>query len=301
MSTLDETLLVRAFLQLMRDLRKVQNLTHEQLADSARVHRTTIGLLESAQRSPTLQVAGQIATALGYKLSELVQKAELIAEGELREDKVVEAASSRKAKVMCLRDGKALEKLTGLKNGSILAAIDTCYRTLDVIDEQLVSHGSCPISQLIELANLSSMVGNLLGAGLADASEGLYVRNRPHCFPDLLPKDPHKIELEIKIALEKNRPKGHLPKPGTYITFRYVLGDNKGRFIRGKNNRGDTVWIWEVRVGVLKAEDFAISSTDGDSGKTANIKNDVFDAMPLVYRDDELIPYARKHRESPAS
>ena len=55
-----------------------------------------------------------------------------------------------------------------------------------MIDDQLVSRGSAPIGKLVELANLSSMIGNLVGGCLADSSGGLYVGNRPHAYPDLL-------------------------------------------------------------------------------------------------------------------
>ncbi len=153
-------------------------------------------------------------------------------------------------------------------------------------------HGVSPITQLVELANLSSMVGNLVGGAIADCSNGIYSRNKPHTYPDLLPLKPKAVDLEIKIALETNKPKGHLPKAGAYIIFRYVLGDKHGNFIRGKENRGDTVWIWEVKVGVLKEDDFSCSNTDGDSGKTAVVKTDVHNAMPLVYYVPEHLPYA---------
>lgn len=96
------------------------------------------------------------------------------------------------------------------------------------------------------------------------------------------------------MALETNRPKGHLPKPGHYITFRYVLGNRLGVYSRGKENRGDTVWIWEVKVGTIKEKDFDLSNTEGDSGKTAVIKSAVFNAMKLVYFDDRFCPYAMR-------
>jgi hypothetical protein len=98
--------------------------------------------------------------------------------------------------------------------------------------------------------------------------------------------------LEVKTALETNRPKGHLAKPGTYITFRYVL-IRDGLYNRGKTTRGDTVAVWEVRFGELDDEDFALSNTEGDSGKTAVVKKDAFDRLELVYFDPVLLPYAR--------
>ena len=71
-----------AFIDLVKKIREKKNLTHEQLADLTGVHRTTIGLLERKERTPTLQVAGQIANALSIPLSELIQQAELINSGK---------------------------------------------------------------------------------------------------------------------------------------------------------------------------------------------------------------------------
>ena len=133
----------------------------------------------------------------------------------------------------------------------------------------------------------------MIGGVLADSSEGLYKRNEPHHFPDLLSQLCGRNDLELKMALETNKPKGHLPKAGNYITVRYVLGNNLGEYIRGKKFRGDTVWIWEVKVGTITLNDFDISNTDGDSGKTAVIKNTVFHEMKLVYFDKEFCPFAQ--------
>ncbi|MBB2483498.1 hypothetical protein H5P36_25490 [Bacillus sp. APMAM] len=97
--------------------------------------------------------------------------------------------------------------------------------------------------------------------------------------------------VEIKIALEKNSPKGHLTKAGYYLTYRYVLTDSNGNFIKGKENRQDTVTIWEVKCGYLNKEDFSISNTEGDSGKTAVIKTTSLNNMKLLYFNPSCIPY----------
>ncbi len=98
------------------------------------------------------------------------------------------------------------------------------------------------------------------------------------------------------MALEANRPKGHLPKAGNYITFRYVLGNRLGEYVKGKDNRGDTVWIWEIKAGYLSEKDFDISNTQGDSGKTAVIKTSVFNELPFIYYDEMFLPYSNKHK-----
>lgn len=54
-----------------------KNLTIEQLADLASVHRTTIGLIIRNERSPSLQMAKQITDALGIHLSEIIAQIEI--------------------------------------------------------------------------------------------------------------------------------------------------------------------------------------------------------------------------------
>lgn len=285
---------VHEFLALINALRIEQNLTHEQLSEMAGIHRTTVGLLARHERIPSLQVSYQIAQALGYRLSDLLLRAELAAstsekKGLNRES--LDKFKKRQVNRSNIRNEDILLKLTGLDANCLIEALESCYHTLDIIDEQLISRNSPVVEELVELANLSSMVGNLLSAGIADASSGLYQRNRPHAYPDLLPLKKPAVELELKMALETNKPKGHLPKSGTYLTIRYVLGNTDGSYKRGKENRGKTVWIWEVKVGHLKAADFSISNTEGDSGKTAVIVTETFNKMPLVYYDPNYLPH----------
>ena len=284
--------IVGSFIYLTKRFREEQKLTIEQLADLANVHRTTIGLLERGERTPTLQVAQQIASALGFPISYLLQKTELINSRKISADEIVSSHISRKPKIQHLRNEDKLISTTGIDGGTIINAIDACYQTLDTIDEQLISKGSLPIANLVELANLSSMIGNIIGRGIADHSNGLYERNKPHTYPDLIPIQASAVILELKIALETNKPKGHLPKPGTYITFRYILANKQGNYQRGKQFRGDTAWIWEVKVGELKDDDFSCSNTEGDSGKTATIKTRCLNEMALIYYVPELLPYA---------
>lgn len=282
---------VAALLKLFHVLRVEQGLTLEELADRAQVHRTTIGLLEREERAPSVALASQVAGSLGYPLSELLAKAELISQGRLSQEEAFQEEKARLVDASMLRNPSAFEAFTGMPASTLLTAIQGCYHTLDMIDDQLTSRGSPPIGRLVELANLSSMIGNLVGGCLADASDGLYKRNRPHAYPDLLAQNSPAAHLELKVALETNKPKGHLPKPGRYITFRYVLGDRKGSYARGKESRGDTVWFWEARVGYVGKEDFSCSNTEGDSGKTAVIKTEVFNSMSLVFFNPSFCPH----------
>jgi transcriptional regulator with XRE-family HTH domain len=286
------------FIELTKELRIQAGLTIEQLADLAGVHRTTIGLLERHERSPTLAVAHQIATALGYPLHELIQEASAIAAGKVSIFELAKIHNARSPKSDHLRNSEAFRKITGMNSDSLLRAINSCYQTVDLIDEQLTEKNSPPIAHLVELANLSSMIGNMIGGGLADHSNGLYQRNKPHTYPDLLPIGEGAVNLELKVALETNKPKGHLPKAGTYITFRYVLASKMGEYKKGKDQRGNTVWVWEVKVGELSEDDFSCSNTEGDSGKTAVIKTAVHNKMSLVYYVPELLPYRRGENDT---
>ena len=288
-----ENPLVTELLRLFSSLRQDRGLTQEELADRAGIHRTYLGLLERQERAPTVGVAIALANALGYSLAEMLQEAELVVSKKVSEAAIIRAERARRPKSSCIRNADRLEQFSGFTGDMLLQAIDNTYRTLDTIDRQLMAKGSPPIGKLVELANLSSMVGNLVGAALAASSDGLYERNKPHHYPDLIPLGKHTIDLEVKMALETNRPKGHLPKPGNYVTFRYVLGDRMGNFARGKEKRGDTVWIWEVKIGHVAEADFDISNTDGDSGKTAVVKTARFNAMTLVYYDPNYLAYAR--------
>ena len=278
------------FLALIKAIRTEQNLTLEQLAERAGIHRTTVGLLERRERLPTIQVANQIAHALGFSLSDLVQMAESISSEENSEFSLSLFQPRRPGRVN-MRNEPMLLELMGIGGGVLLKAIAYAYGTLDTIDRKLMASQSPVVAELVELANFSSMLGNLIGNGIAKSSDGLYKRNRPHTYPDLLPLKAPAVDVELKMALESNKPKGHLPKAGVYLTFRYVLGDREGNFIRGRENRGNTAWVWEIKVGYINEDDFSVSNTTGDSGKTATIKTEVHNKMALVYYDPQFLPY----------
>lgn len=293
-----------AVIQLLYKIRIQAGLTMEELADRAQVHRTYIGLLEQGKRQPTLDVAVRIAAALGVQLSTLLtqvdsESAQVISDqGTIISTPDVEVVRSptrrRVSRDHFLASGNAaLYRLTGFDTEVIALALESSYHTLDLIDEQLLEKNTPPIAQLVELANLSSMLGNLLGAGIAEASNGVFIRNRLHAFPDLLAQRGGLPDLELKIALERNSPKGHLVKAGVYITFRYVLTDRGGAYIRGKEGRGTVATVWEVKCGELAEGDFSVSNTAGDSGKTAVIKSASFAAMDLIYHVPELNPSLR--------
>lgn len=293
--------IARLVAEAVKDLRHAEGLTLEDLADRTGLHRTYIGLVERGERSLTLSSAARLAAAFGMRLSDLVAHAERSSDAATsgapataRTAEIVQRAEKRLVDPSHVENDQILRRLTGLGSDVIVSAIESMYSTLDLIDDELLQRESPPISGLVELANLSSMIGNILCSGVAAASAGAYQRNRPHAFPDLVPQYDGLPDLEVKTALESNRPKGHLPKPGTYLTFRYVLADRAGVYRRGKDSRGDTAWIWEVRVGWLSELDFDLSNTPGDSGKTAVINTVAFQGMTRVFYAPGLLPYARR-------
>lgn len=61
---------------LLEQERKRQGLSHEKLAAKTGLHRSSISLIESKKRKPTLLVCTKIAIALGIQLSEVLKMAE---------------------------------------------------------------------------------------------------------------------------------------------------------------------------------------------------------------------------------
>jgi transcriptional regulator with XRE-family HTH domain len=58
----------------VRKIRLEQNLSQEELADKAGVHRTYIGMIERAEKNITLENIEKIAKALNCKIAELIEK-----------------------------------------------------------------------------------------------------------------------------------------------------------------------------------------------------------------------------------
>ncbi len=180
----------------------------------------------------------------------------------------------------------------GLTPAIIAAGINYVHDVLGNLDTTLTSSGEERLGALVELANLSSIIGNFFRTGIARASQGKFEANGPHKYPDIIARDPSCLDVEIKVALEDNKPKGHLVKPGPHIIVRYVLCTDDGSFARGKENRGAMVRIWEVRVGMLENGHFNESNTPGDSGKTAVINAEGMEALTPVFMDKNRCPWS---------
>lgn len=182
----------------------------------------------------------------------------------------------------------------GLSVEMLRSGVNFVYQTLDTIDKTLIQAGSGRMSSLVELANLSSIVGNLLATGIVQSSQGIFTRAGAHKYQDLRAAHVNAQNIEIKMALEKNKPKGHLPKAGHYLTCRYVLGDPAGMCEIG--NRGAVVWIWELRFGHLELQDFNISNTKGDSGKTAVVNKVGMDKLAIMYLNPPACPFSQRSK-----
>jgi hypothetical protein len=187
-----------------------------------------------------------------------------------------------------------ISKLYGITNDQINKTIHYTYNVLDSIDEKLIEANTDKFSQLVELANLSAMIGNLFRSGLIKNTNGLFKENAPHAFPDLICSNKEFKDLEIKVALETNKPKGHLVKPGSHLIIRYSLCNMDAKYSIGKENRGDTAWIWQICIGELLSSHFSVSNTDGDSGKTAVITQDGMNNLETIFFDPRFFPYSKK-------
>lgn len=63
----------RQFGRKIRALRKIRDMTQEELAHEANIERSYMGAIERGQRSPTLDKISAIAKALRVPISELFQ------------------------------------------------------------------------------------------------------------------------------------------------------------------------------------------------------------------------------------
>ena len=68
-----KTKILTAFGEIVRDKRKEQGLSQEDLAFKADLHRTYIGMIERAEKNITLENINKIAKALDLPISELVK------------------------------------------------------------------------------------------------------------------------------------------------------------------------------------------------------------------------------------
>ena len=268
----------------IRVLRQACGLSQEALALAAELDRTYIGGVERGERNISLLNIQKIAQALNVSPADLLQF-------EQETEVMREPASNG------FVNTNAIESI-GLNHEIMRQAIRDTYHLLDQIDTTLKSAGVFPLSQTVELANLSSMIGNIFASAIAKHSNGLLRRNGPHKYPDLLTAgvSSQVPDLELKMALETNKPKGHLAKEGYYLTCRYVLCQTDGSLRIGKEQRGIKPYIWEIRCGYLLLEHFNLSNTAGDSGKTAVVNATGMEVLQVIYCDLERTPLSPKSK-----
>ena len=275
--------------QLVTDARREEGLSTAELADRADLHPAYVGLLERKARQPTLAAAASLAEALGLSLAALLATAEREAgDGAPPEIELVPVPRTRDIDRTHFGPGFRLAAATELTPATVIEAIDFAYRRLDLIDEQMRGAGSRPIGKLVDAVDLTATLADLLTAGIAGASNGRYVQNGRDHAPDLLPLHQGLPELELKVAFETTLPARGSRGAGLYLIFRYVLTERDGTFQRGKDSRGDTITVWEVRFGELRDEDFR----SGPRG-SARLTRDALEGMELVHYDPALLPYAR--------
>lgn len=182
-------------------------------------------------------------------------------------------------------NNKVLAK-NGLSCDVIHKGISYTYKTLGKIETALEDS---KVPQIFELSNLSSIIGNFLAIGIVKNSKN-FDKSGSHQYQDLRSKNKRYKNIEIKMSLEKNRPKAHLPKEGYYLTCRYVLGNPDGTYTQGK--RGNFIWIYEIRFGYLNKKHFNISNTKNDSGKTAVVNSEGMKKLIPVFYNKNHSPWS---------
>ncbi len=91
----------------------------------------------------------------------------------------------------------------GLTERMLVEGVREAYRLLDTIDATLLASHGVRLADLVELANLSSIIGNLLALSIVKASGGVFTRAGSHKYQDLRASgsNPDAFSIEIKIAL----------------------------------------------------------------------------------------------------
>ncbi len=67
---------VNALIDELTKIRKEKGISHENLARAAGIHRSTVSLIESKDRTPTILTCLRIASALDISLANILKKIE---------------------------------------------------------------------------------------------------------------------------------------------------------------------------------------------------------------------------------
>ena len=172
---------LKRFGQRVRELRQAAGLSQEELAERCRLHRTYIGGIERGERNVGVLNLLQLARALQ------VRPGELLRARELRPSRG--ATMPRACNEKYLAHQPSLDKF-GLSVDVIGRSVTYVYEILDSIDGKLIEAGGERLSELVELANLSAIIGNLYRGGadsarvrefkhrLAEATDQLLINER---------------------------------------------------------------------------------------------------------------------------
>ncbi len=68
-------LVTKKLVKRLKEIRLEKNISHQRLADAAKLDRSTISRIESGERTPTLPVCIRLCDALGESLSDLLKRA----------------------------------------------------------------------------------------------------------------------------------------------------------------------------------------------------------------------------------
>jgi hypothetical protein len=81
-------------------------------------------------------------------------------------------------------------------------------------------------------------------------------------------------------------------KGSVYLTSAPSWPSPTGPLRGGKDSRGDTAAVWEVRSGELRENDSAPGARERRA-TVHRLKKEALDRMKLVYYDPALLPHAR--------
>jgi DNA-binding XRE family transcriptional regulator len=147
--TPNEDAILRQFGSRLRNIRTKVGLSQEDLAEKAGFSRSYYTEIETGKRNVSLLNLNRLADALNVELTDL-----------LMSQPAQQAAQTRVPVASGFINGSVLEA-AGLTAEMVQGGIAYSYRILDAIDQTLLSSNTTRIAKMVELANLSSMLGNI--------------------------------------------------------------------------------------------------------------------------------------------
>ncbi len=165
------------FAKALRHYRKLAELSQEELASAASLHRTYISQLERGQKSPTLATMAKLADCLDTTVHHLLREL-ATSSPRMRADYIVKDIEH----VAVVRDPTDHASSATIPTKHLLSAVNVTHALIDDL------YGAeLDIAATLGLRNLSAFFGELFSAALCKSSDGLLAAN-PHQdgYPDLL-------------------------------------------------------------------------------------------------------------------